>query len=151
MLEAIGCEHELVGWFSPARKVTAPDGREWEIYVSQAPLPPWRPSAYQGSAFGEAGTPFDVVVFLLEIPLFFFNQLLLPLVRFLVDLPSTALRGRRSQTVTIEAICFGPRNERWVWTAARDHRDRVVDQIAGAFARGEPAQPLGAEFKGHVR
>ncbi len=151
MERAIGCNHASVGWFSPVRKVTAPDGREWEIYVSHLPVPAWRPSPYQGSALGGAGTPFDLVVFLLEIPLFVFNQLLLPLFRFLVDLPATALRGRRSRTVTIEAICFGPRDERWVWTAGLDHRDRVVAEIAEALTRGEPAQPLGAEFKGHVR
>jgi hypothetical protein len=137
-----------VSVFRPKRKVTAPDGCEWEIYVSRVPLPAWRPARY--STFDLTGMPVDYLFLLLEIPRFLFNQILLPLARFAVDLPAAALRGRRTRTVTIEAICFWPRRESLVWTAGREHENRVVDQIVAALERAEAAEPVGATFRGRA-
>ena len=52
--------------------------------------------------------------------------------------------------MTIEAICFWPRRESLVWTAGRDHENRVVDQIVAALERGEAAEPFGATFRGRA-
>ena len=74
--------------FRPKRKVTAPDGCEWEIYVSRVPLPAWRPA--RNSTFDLTGMPVDYLFLLLEIPRFLFNQILL---RSRVS-PSTCRRRR---------------------------------------------------------
>jgi hypothetical protein len=142
-----------VSIFRPSRTVTGPDGLEWELYVSRFALPPWRPAAYDGlavTADGGSGTPADIVFFLLEIPLFLFKQILLPLVRLLVDLPSAALRTRHSTEVTVEAVCFWPRRVSLVWTTSPDHSARVLGEVASALARGKEPSPLGARFVGRV-
>jgi hypothetical protein len=142
-----------VSIFSPRRKVTAPDGVEWEIYVSRFALPPWRPATYDGlAATGDSGsgTPADLLFFVLEIPLFVFNQILLPLGRLVADLPSAVLRSRRSTEVTVEAVCFWPRKVSLVWKAAPDDAAVVVSRVAAALARGEEPRPPDARFLGRV-
>ena len=150
---AITCKPARVSIFSPSRRVTAPDGVEWELYVSRFDLPAWRPARYDGFAAmgdGGSGTPADVVFFVLEIPVFVFKQILLPLGRLLVDLPSAAVRARRSATVTVEAICFWPRKVSLVWTTAPDDAAVVLSRVAAALARGETPQPPDARFVGRV-
>ena len=140
-----------VSIFSPSRRVTAPDGVEWELYVSRFDLPPWRPATYDGLAAtgdGGSGTPADLLFLALEIPLFLFKQILLPLGRVLVDLPSAALRARRSRTVTVEAVCFWPRRVSLVWTAAPADTKLVLSQVAAALTRGDDPQPRDARFVG---
>ena len=130
-----------------------PDGVEWELYVSRFALPHWRPAAYHGFALtgdGGSGTPADLVFFLLEIPLFLFKQILLPLGRLLGDLPSAALRARDSTEVTVEAVCFWPRRVSLVWTTSPDHSGRVLGEVASALARGADPSPFGARFVGRV-
>ena len=68
----------------------------------------------------------------------------------LLELPSAALHARRSETVTIEAVCFWPRSVSLVWTTSGDHSGRVVSQVAAALERGEEQLPLGASFVGRV-
>jgi hypothetical protein len=131
--------------------VTAPDGVEWELYLSRFDLPAWRPAAYDGLAAtgdGGVGTPADLLFVVLEIPLFLLKQILLPLGRLLVDLPSAVLRARRSATVTVEAVCFWPRKVSLVWTAAREDANLVLGQVAAALARGEEPRPRDARFVG---
>jgi len=142
-----------VSIFSPQRNVTAPDGVEWEIYVSRFSLPPWRSATYDGLAAtgdGGSGTPADLLFFVLEIPLFVFKQILLPLARLVVELPSSVLRARRTTEVTVEAVCFWPRKVSLVWTAMPDDAALVVSRVAAALARGEEPRPPEARFLGRI-
>jgi len=138
----------------PARKVIAPDGTEWELYVSRFALPPWRPARYAGpdsvSAFAVSDSVGDLLFLLLAIPIFLVEQVVWPLFRFLLELPATAVRARRTRTVTVEAICFWPRKVSLVWTTSQDHSDRVLAQVADGLAAGEMPVPLGASFAGRV-
>jgi hypothetical protein len=134
--------------FRPTRTVTDPRGREWEIYVSRYQAPAWEPSD-DGSVDGldpygrgaAAGA-------LLELPLFLWHQLLMPLLRFVALLPYRFVRGRRSRTVWIEAIAWGiyPHKETIRWTTTPDHAGRVLDQIARGLAEGDLPRPLGGVF-----
>jgi hypothetical protein len=139
-----------VSIFSPRRKVTAPDGVEWEIYISRFAFPRWRPATYDGLASTGSGTPADLLFFVLEIPLFVFNQIVLPLGRLVVDLPSAAMRGRRTTDVTVEAVCFWPHRVSLVWTTTPNDADIVVSRIAAALARGDEPNPPDARFVGRV-
>jgi len=127
--------------------VTAPDGVEWEIYVSRFALPAWRPEAY---GFSPTGTPLDLVFFVLEIPVFVFKQILLPFGRLVVELPAAAVQARRAATVTVEAVCFWPSRVSLAWTTSPDHATVVVSRVAAALARGEEPQPPDARFVGRV-
>jgi hypothetical protein len=147
---AIRCKPARVSIFSPQRKVTAPDGVEWEIYVSRFSLPQWRPATYEGFASSGSGTPADLVFFVLEIPLFVFKQIMLPLGRLVVELPSSVLRARRTTEVTVEAVCFWPRKVSIAWTAMPDDAALVVSRVAAALARGEEPLPPDARFLGRV-
>jgi hypothetical protein len=138
-----------VGVFRPARKVTDPNGRDWEIYVSRSELPKWRP----------AGGDYDNTVSswwwleplahtILLLPLFLLYQIVVPLVRALAELPGIIVRGRRSGIRIVEAISFWPVKETYTWTTTGDHVERVVDQVARGLEQGEFAHPLGATFRG---
>jgi hypothetical protein len=146
---AITCKPPCVSVLRPSRKVTAPDGTEWELYVSRFALPPWRPARYTGSD-PITSAPFELVLFLLSIPIFLVEQVAWPLLRFVLELPGAAVRARRTRTATGEAICFSPRKVSLVWTTSDDHSDRVLAQIADALIAGEQPQPLGARFAGRV-
>lgn len=89
---AITCKPPCVSVFRPSRKVTAPDGTEWELYVSRFALPPWRPARYTRPD-PITSAPFELVLFLLSIPVFLVEQVAWPLLRFVLELPGAAARA----------------------------------------------------------
>jgi hypothetical protein len=141
-----------VSFFRPTRKVTDPKGREWEIYVSRYSTPAWQPNDYDSFADDPMFGRLMILGLLLEIPLFLYHSVLVPIVRFLVVTPYRFLRGRGSRTIWIEAISWGvaPRKDTIVWTTTPDHLVRVLDQIASGLAEGDVPQPLGGAFQGRA-
>src|SRR5437764_1181465 len=98
--------------FRAATTVTSPSGDYWELYVSKTALPAWRGSDADDIGPGVLGA---TDVGLLAIPLMLLSalwaNLLLPLMRALVLLPVTVVRGRRSRAVRIEAVKAWPHRE----------------------------------------
>ena len=138
-----------MGLFRPARTVTAPHGEYWELYVSKTALPAWRegkPGSFEdGSGYGGRAD-------LLELPFMLvsalWGMLIVPLVRFLVLLPASYVRGRRSRAVRVEAVNEFPRREVYLWTTTDDGVERVLDAIAAGLASGRFVQPDGAVYSG---
>jgi hypothetical protein len=141
-----------VSLFRPARVVTGPDGRLWEVYVSRFQTPGWKPSHYTSPAddFGGAFYLARLMVLFLvvEIPLFVLHQLLWPLVRFVLLLPFTLARGLGAREVRIEAVTFYPWPESHLWVTARDRVGEVLEQVVRDLRVGDVAHPLAAEFRG---
>ena len=128
----------LPRWFRPSRTVTAPDGRRWEIYVGRATGLRWRPSDYdypQTYGVTDAGS---VIWKLLEIPVFLFNQVVLPAVRYVLAAPFALARAGRSDRWTVEAVCWWPSEERLVWTVAASDRERVLARNRKCSRRRSP-------------
>lgn len=129
--------------FRPAARVTAPDGREWEIYASKLVLRPRAPHAdstleYSPSAEVRALGGLEWLL----------GGLVRLLVRVLVDVPVAAVRSLRSDEWTIEAVTFDPHRRSCVWTTTREFRGQVLAQVEGGLARGESPRPRNATFLG---
>jgi hypothetical protein len=135
--------------FRPTTKVTDPDGREWEIYVMRYATPKWEPRDYLSLSDHPIGLV-AAVGLLIEIPLFLYHDILVPIGRFVVLTPYRYLRGRRETKVWIEAIAWGvsPPRESIRWTTTTDHASRVLDQIVHGLAAGDVAEPLGGLLEG---
>lgn len=129
-----------------ARTVSAPNGEQWEIYVYRVDFT-WRPFALTDELGGPGGrlALLDVLLFLVELPLVFLGQVVLPAVYALVRFPFDLARARGSRVVHVEAIRFVPWRESYRWTTTVDHRDRVLEQVARGFEAGDiPPTILGA-------
>ncbi len=138
-----------MGVFRPARSVTDPNGRNWEIYVSRTELPRWQPASSNLDDDPSFYNPLLYAFQVLAIPfLFLIYHVLAPLLRALFELPGLIVRGRRSGVRIVEAISFWPVRETYTWTTTGDHVQRVVDQVARGLEQGELAHPLGATFRG---
>lgn len=137
-----------MGLFRPARTVTGPHGDYWEVYVSKTALPAWREGKPGGLEYGVGDPRGD----LLELPFMLlgalWGMLIAPLLRFLVLLPASFVRGRRSRAVRIEAVSGFPQREVFLWTTTDDGVDRVLDEIVNGLAAGKFVQPDGAVYSG---
>lgn len=110
--------------FRPAVRVTAPDGREWEIYAYKLRLQPAR----------SAGTVR-------------FRAL-----RRLLELAVAAAGSLRSDMWTIEALSFLPQPQRCAWTTTREFRGQVLAQVEGRLAGGDlPSRLPNATYLGWSR
>lgn len=142
-----------MGLFRPARTVTGPTGT-WELYVSKTALPAWREGRGQdlggdlvASGFAEGGVGFLVGVVLSLVGVIVTN-ILVPLGRFLVVLPVSFIRGKRSRAVRIEALNPFPHREVLLWTTTVEAKERVLDEIAEGLAQGKIVHPVGAVYSG---
>lgn len=137
-----------MGLFRPARTVTGPHGEYWELYVSKTALPAWREREPSGLEYGSG----DVRGDLLELPFMLvsalWGMLIAPLLRFVVLLPVSVVRGRRSRAVRIEAVSGFPQREVFLWTTTDDGAERVLDEIVTGLAAGKFVQPDGAVYSG---
>lgn len=140
-----------MGWFRPRRTVRDPFGQEWELYVSRVAPPAWReaPSTALGVApVGRLGAGLFVIGLPFAFASFLWGGVLRPALRFAVLLPPAMLRGRRSNAVRIEAICFFPGREARLWTTTPDQVGSVLEEIARGLAEGRIVQPAGAVYSG---
>lgn len=114
--------------------------------------PAWKPAPYSSAADDYGGAFYAarlmILFVVIEIPLFIVLCLVVPLLRFVVLMPWTIVRGLRSQRLRVEAVTFYPWHESHLWFTNRDHVDEVVRQVARGFTMGDVAQPLGADFRG---
>ena len=137
-----------MGLFRPARTVTGPHGDYWEVYVSKTALPAWR-EGNPGRAedgFGDPRGDLLALPFMLVSALW--GMLIAPLLRFVVLLPVSFVRGRRSRAVRIEAVSGFPHREVFLWTTTDEGVERVLDEIVAGLAVGKFAQPDGAVYSG---
>jgi hypothetical protein len=74
-----------------------------------------------------------------------------PLLRFLVVLPFSYARGRRSRAIRIEAVNNFPRREVLLWTTTDDQVESVLNEIATGLEEGKVVQPVGAVYSGAER
>jgi len=115
------------------RRVQAPDGTEWEIAASKLISPQWRPGAEdqgmfvmsRGVLFGEG--PLSAI----------FNAMVLPMFRYMVELPAAIAKGRSSQVIWIEAKSYYPVHEAYYWRTSKDHVTAAIDDIANGLQAGE--------------
>lgn len=134
--------------FRPSRKVVDPQGQEWELYVSRFAVPAWKEGEYNDPDMlgtGGVGT-------LIEIPFalvgFLWSSILVPLLRFVFVMPFAVIKGRRSKSAWIEAMCFYPEPETRTWTTTTDQVESVLDEIVRGLQEGKVVQPKGAVYEG---
>ena len=125
------------------RRVTSPDGREWEVRVIRVRFPKWRPSDFDP---WEEACGFSQGV-LLPLPLAVVYWIVIPLVALLVALPFTLVRSLFSKRRWIEAETRWPAPilVRWRTTAA--HVETAVAEIADALSRGYDVKVRDAELE----
>jgi hypothetical protein len=66
-----------------------------------------------------------------------YNGLLLPMFRYMFELPAAIARDRQSKVIWIEAKSYYPAHEAYYWRTSKDHIDAAVEDIARGFAAGE--------------
>jgi hypothetical protein len=110
-----------------ARRVTGPDGREWEVRIVRVRFPQWRPSDFD--PWEEACGERHGVLLLLPLALVYW--LVIQLLALLVALPFTRVRS--------------PILVRWRTTSARV--DKAVGEIADALSRGYDVKVKEAELE----
>jgi hypothetical protein len=137
-----------MGLFRPARTVTGPHGEYWELYVSKTALPAWREGKANGIEDGLGDPRGDLLALPLMLASAVWGLLIAPLLRFLVLLPISVVRGRRSRAVRIEAVSGFPHPEVFLWTTTDDGVERVLDEVAAGLAAGKFVQPEGAVYSG---
>jgi hypothetical protein len=141
----------LARWGRPDLTVVDPAGATWEIYVSRFRGPRWQPRDYESPSelmtwnWNLSG---GVLLLLLEVPLFLYNCVLVPAATFLLRLPAAIVRSRRSETWTVEALCWWPHEQRFRWSVDAANRVRVAAEISQGIAEGRWAHPAGAVFHG---
>ena len=115
------------------RTVRAPDGARWEVSASRLVSPKWRPGGLNPSLMGVRAGPF-----LDEGPLSaIFNGMLMPMARYMFELPGAIARGRSSQVIWIEAKSYYPVQESYFWRTSADHVVAAVEDIASGLKAGE--------------
>jgi hypothetical protein len=138
-----------MGLFRPARTVTGPTGT-WELYVSKTALPAWKEGQTATdfeSSLAASGEGFLIAAALSLVSVLWTN-LIVPLGRFLVFLPISFVRGKRSRAIRIEALNPFPQREVLLWTTTVDAKERVLDEIADGLAAGKIVHPVGAVYSG---
>jgi hypothetical protein len=114
-----------VSVFRPSVRLTAADGREWEIYTYKLEL--------RERAEGDDHVVNRLVRVAVLIP---------RLVVRLVDAGLAAARAARSDAWTIEAITFMPHRQSYTWKTTSEYRGQVLAQIEGSLQRGDVPQHL---------
>jgi hypothetical protein len=106
------------------RRVTSPDGREWEIHVTRLRLPEWRDSEHDpwSDPGGFALAPIYWIV--------------LPLIRVLLLLPFAALRAVWSRDRWIEGTCHWPSEITIRWKTTSDRAEDAVDLLSQRLTHG---------------
>lgn len=121
--------------FRPAARVTAPDGRDWELYCYRIQLRERRRDEV-GSDPRLPGA------------LWLVGGVLRPLRLLLWAVPRAGLRALRSDDWTIEAITWQPHRTVYTWRTTGEFRGHVLAQVEGQLARSETPRPRHATFIG---
>lgn len=143
--------------FRPSARVTAPDGREWEVYAYRFRLrergatfdPGLAPDDPVGVGLGTAGyAEAEALGGVLDGVLWLLGLIPRLLVRVLWDIPRGALGTVGSDAWTVEAITWQPHRTSYAWTTTGEFRGHVLAQVEGQLARGEVPTPHHATYLG---
>jgi hypothetical protein len=134
-----------VSVFRPSARLTAPDGREWEIYAYK--LEVGDRGEWDTDLLDEHGPyPGTVAaasaVFAIVNAVVWLVMLIPRLLLRLVDIGIAAVRAARSDTWTIQAITFMPQHETYTWKTTSEYRGQVLAQVQGSLQRGDVPQHL---------
>jgi hypothetical protein len=105
-------------------RVTAPDGRRWEVYAFRFRLD------RATDAVGDRRRRLRVLAGVLR------------------DLPRAALASLRSDEWTVEAVTWAPHRTAYTWLTTGEYRGHVLAQVEGQLARGEVPTPRHATYLG---
>jgi hypothetical protein len=130
-----------VSVFRPTVRLTAADGREWEIYAYKLEVgdrAEWDTDLLDVEGmYGPGAAEFAIVNAVIWL------VMLIPrLLMRLLDAGLAAARAVRSDTWTIEAITFMPPRQSYAWRTTSEHRGQVLAQIEGSLQRGDVPQNL---------
>lgn len=100
----------------------------------------FRPSA---RVTGPDGRRWEIYAYRLELP-----RRRRRLLWRVAELARGALRARRSDAWTIEAVVWLPRRESFAWRTTSEFRGHVLAQVEGQLARGETPTPRHATYLG---
>jgi len=126
----------------------ARSGRESAVRRRRLRLPAWRPPDYDPweDASDLFWTAFASLV--LAPP----SLVLVPLLRFLVELPVALARAALSSDRWVEAACRWPREIPILWRTRKGQERRVAEKVAAQLELGyEHLRPEGAEFAAMTR
>jgi hypothetical protein len=130
-----------VSVFRPTVRLTAPDGREWELYAYKLEVggrAEWDTDVADADV--QAG-PAAAELAILN-ALVWLVTLVPRLLARLLDACVAAVRAARSDDWTIEAITFMPQKQSYVWKTTGEFRGQVLAQVEGSLARGNVPQQL---------
>jgi hypothetical protein len=130
-----------VSVFRPSVRLTAADGREWEIYAYKIEV--GDRAEWDTDLLDDPDTSSMASVELALVNAVVWLVLLVPrlLVR-LLDVGLAAARAARSDRWTIEAITFMPHRQSYTWKTTSEHKGQVLAQIEGSLRRGDVPQHL---------
>ena len=137
--------------FRPAVRVTAPDGREWEIYAYKVRVDPSKewdtdvlPADDPLAAANVEFAAVNAVTWIVTLV----PRLLVWLARAAV----AAVRALVSDVWWVDAVTFSPHRQCYRWRTDAEHRGQVLAQVEGSFARGHVPQNLrNATYEGWSR
>jgi hypothetical protein len=126
-----------------ARRVTGPDGREWEVRIVRVRLPGWRPGSFD--PWEESlGTPRMTILLL---PFAILSWFVFPLLALLVALPFALVRSLFSRRRWIEAETSRPTPELVRWRTSAARAEAAANEIASALSTGYDAKVADAELE----
>lgn len=127
--------------FRPTVRLTAPDGREWELYAYKLDVgvrAEWDTDVAHADT-----TPAPAAAGLAIVNALVWLVMLVPrLLARLLDVAVASVRAARSDDWTIEAITFMPQKQSYVWKTSGEYRGQVLAQVEGSLARGHVPQQL---------
>lgn len=133
--------------FRPAVRVTAPDGREWELYAYRIVLPQ-PPLRDRDDVVGSADLRLQVLAGAFDGALWLVGRVGRLLALLVWHVPRAALRALGSDEWTIEAVTWQPHRTAYTWRTTREFRGHVLAQVEGQLARGETPTPRHATYLG---
>ena len=131
--------------FRPAARVSAPDGREWEIYsyrIDVRDRGEFDPGLHD---FPAPSSPVSAGLAVLDAIIWLVALIPRALLR-LADTVVAGVRALRSDEWTIEAITFGGHPDSMKWRTTREFRGQVLAHVEGSLARGEHPRPRNARL-----
>lgn len=136
--------------FRPSARLTAPDGREWELYAYRIALGE-RPGGDGGLDADLGGYDrFGALAGLLDGVLWLLGEALHLLALLVWEMPRAGLAALRSDEWTIEAVTWEPHRTSYAWKTTRQFRGHVLAQVEGRLARGEVPKVGHATYLGRT-
>lgn len=130
---------------SRTAQVAEPDGDIWHVRAYRVRLPEWRQIELWYDPIDER----DLLSLLINLVLMPFTLLLVPLLFFLAKLPGAFLAARGSDVRWVEAACYWPHEERYLWRTARGDVPAVRASVIEMLSAGKHVAVPRAELVEH--